>query len=36
LLAFGRRFIDMKLDDLADAVVYQIGALRALRAAAPR
>lgn len=27
LIGFGRRFIDMKPDELADAVVYQLGAL---------
>ena len=27
LAGFGRRFIDMKADELADAVVYQLGAL---------
>jgi UPF0271 protein len=29
LIGFGRRFIDMKPDELADAVVYQLGALDA-------
>lgn len=29
LLGFGRRFIDMRADDLTDAVLYQIGALEA-------
>ena len=29
LAGFGRRFIDMKPDELADAVVYQLGALEA-------
>jgi 5-oxoprolinase (ATP-hydrolysing) subunit A len=29
LAGFGRRFIDMKPDELADAVVYQLGALAA-------
>jgi 5-oxoprolinase (ATP-hydrolysing) subunit A len=31
---FGRRFIDMEHDDLADAVLYQIGALEAFARAA--
>lgn len=34
LLGFGRRFIDMAAQDLTDAVVYQIGALHAMAAAA--
>lgn len=29
LLGFGRRFIDMRPDELTDAVIYQIGALQA-------
>lgn len=29
LAGFGRRFIDMKPDELADAVIYQLGALEA-------
>ncbi len=34
LAGFGRRFIDMKPDELADAVVYQIGALAGVAHAA--
>jgi UPF0271 protein len=34
LAGFGRRFIDMKPDELADAVVYQIGALAGVARAA--
>lgn len=34
LAGFGRRFIDMKPDDLADAVVYQLGALAGVARAA--
>ena len=30
LAGFGRRFIDMEPDELADDVIYQIGALDAL------
>lgn len=30
LLGFGRRFLDMAPDELADAVIYQVGALRAM------
>src|SRR4029077_2871084 len=34
IAGFGRRFIDMKPDELADAVVYQIGALAGVAKAA--
>jgi UPF0271 protein len=34
LMGFGRRFLDMDPSDLADAVVYQVGALRAMAAVA--
>jgi UPF0271 protein len=34
LMGFGRRFLDMAPTDLADAVVYQVGALRAMAAVA--
>jgi UPF0271 protein len=34
LAGFGRRFIDMKADELADAVVYQLGALAGVAHAA--
>jgi 5-oxoprolinase (ATP-hydrolysing) subunit A len=34
LAGFGRRFIDMKPDELADAVVYQLGALQGCAKAA--
>ena len=34
LAGFGRRFIDMKPDELADAVVYQLGALAGVARAA--
>jgi UPF0271 protein len=34
LMGFGRRFLDMTPSDLADAVLYQVGALRAMAAAA--
>jgi UPF0271 protein len=34
LAGFGRRFIDMKPDELADAVVYQLGALAGVAQAA--
>lgn len=34
LAGFGRRFIDMRADDLADAVVYQLGALEGCARAA--
>ena len=30
LVGFGRRFLDMAPDELADAVIYQVGALRAM------
>ena len=33
LVGFGRRFLDMAPDDLSAAVIYQIGALRAVAAA---
>lgn len=32
IMGFGRRFLDMAPDDLAAAVVYQVGALRAMAA----
>src|SRR4029078_11335911 len=34
LAGFGRRFIDMRADELADAMIYQIGALAACARAA--